>query len=93
MQDYFAERVERFIAVAPCLQVAMNAGYPHEAFSLNESWNEGFVFIPYTGSLYMEPAKPTIDCSKTKDKDCTYEPGFPMRSTHYFLQTSTEGRF
>ena len=83
MQDYFAERVNRFIALAPCLADDYFTPYPDIAYVFKQRQDKGEIFAPYRGlsSVDLSFAKPEIDCAKSKNmKDCRYEPGFGLQA-------------
>ena len=83
MQEYFAERVNRSIALAPCLADDYFTPYPDIAYVFKQRQDKGEIFAPYRGlsSVDFSFAKPEIDCAKSKNKkDCHYEPGFSLQA-------------
>jgi len=69
-QDWFAKRVNRFIAIAPCIAAVIGRETHATAAKIfSDLRNEG-KFI----SRLLKSDEPLIDCSneKYKGKDCTY---------------------
>ena len=86
MQDFFAQHVARFIAVAPCFASVPTTPYPQVAIDYLKTKRAG-KFFGYADSDSKPPSKPT-DCSESNDEKCIYEPGYPMASLHYYTQVS-----
>ena len=79
-QDFYADYVDRFIAVAPCFAIVPLNPFPNDAIEFLDQYKAGEYFMPADPKTFTKP----VDCSKSKDKDCTYDAGYPNKSLHYY---------
>lgn len=92
--DFFAEHVNRLIAVSPCVFNSPPLPYPDIAVYLKDLREKGILFVPTTLSISdYDPVAPRIDCAKDESKDCEYEAGYPVASQVYWAQIRQNERF